>query len=99
LRRFTESSDRPRTLISYEYDTLGKIDYDAALEPDSYAVRHEQSLHKYFKSDGGVYDSSLQNNSFYKDPKSEDFGTADYLTKIYTQQDPREKFGTLWDFD
>lgn len=96
LRRFTRPHNSPNTYVSYEYDTRVKIDYDA-VEADSWAVRHDKSLSKYLESDHGVYDSSLQNNSFYFDPKSEDFGTADYLTKIYTQADPRELFGRDWD--
>uniref|UniRef100_A0A8D9DXI1 Uncharacterized protein n=1 Tax=Cacopsylla melanoneura TaxID=428564 RepID=A0A8D9DXI1_9HEMI len=97
LRRFTRPKESPRTFISYEYDTKMKIDYDA-VSPDSWAVRQEKSLDKYLESDGGVYDSSMQKDPHYRDPKPEDFGTADYLTKIYTQRDPREEFGTLWDF-
>lgn len=97
LRRFTPPHNSPKTYVPYEYDTHGKVDYDA-VEADSWAVRHDENLHNYLESDHGVYDSSLQNNSFYNDPKSEDFGTADYLTKIYTMRDPREEFGTLWDF-
>lgn len=97
LRRFTNPKGSPDTIVSYEYDTKMKIDYNA-IEPDSWAVRHQKSLDKYLSSDHGVYDSHYQNDPYYRDPKPEDFGTADYLTKIYTQRDPREEFGTLWDF-